>query len=65
MFDGNGVVYKVSYIDGTVDYVSDEDIDMVRDRDNDTILYVELYEDNTITPFWNSRQYGKDIGFRE
>lgn len=65
MLDGNGVVYKVSYIDGTVDYVSDEDIDMVRDRDNDTILHVEVYEDNTIVPFWNSRQYGKDIGFRE
>lgn len=65
MLDDNGVVYKVSYIDGTVDYVSDEDIDMVKDRDNDTILHVELYEDNTITPFWNPRQYGKDIGFRE
>ena len=65
MLDGNGAVYKVLYIDGTVDYVSDEDIDMVRDRDNDTILHVELYEDNTMTSFWYSRHYGKDIGFRE
>lgn len=65
MLDGNGVVYKVSYIDGSIEYVSDEDIDMVRDRDNDIILHVELYEDNTITPFWNAKQYRKGIGFRE
>lgn len=65
MLDGNGVVYKVSYIDGSIEYVSDEDIDTVRDRDNDTILHVELYEDNTIAPFWNAKQYRRDIGFKE
>lgn len=65
MPDDNGIVYKVSYIDGSIEYVSDEDIDMVRDRDNDTILHVELYEDNTIAPFWNAKQYRRDIGFKE
>ena len=54
MLDGNGAVYKVLYIDGTINYVSDEDIDMVRDRDNDTIIHVELYDDYTIKSFWYS-----------
>lgn len=65
MLDDNGIVYKVTYIDGSVDYISDEEIYLVRDSDDNIILQIELYEDNTITPFWNSRQYGKDVGFRE
>ena len=65
MPDGNGIVYKVTYIDGSVDYISDEEIYLVRDMDDNIILQIELYEDNTIAPFWNAKQYRRDIGFKE